>query len=279
MVSRTPPIETRRILRSEVNFGCPVKDCGSPFLTYHHFDPTWEPAHVHNVSGMIALCSNCHKKADQGVWTISQLKDMKNNPFLKDSQVAGRLDWLRQNIMYIAGSNFLWNVKTILSVDSEGVIWVNRDSQNQLLLNCKIFDIDSNLLLEMIDNDWTVYNPEDLECLPGGQRITIKGNDNVTNFYIDFKEVTQEDFYKEWQPILERSPFFFYGNPSDEARQFIYEILSYVDSPNEFVICTINGQLRHRNRNISFTSNETAINGRIHFGFNFVGGADTVFSF
>jgi hypothetical protein len=37
----TIPEEVRRMLREQVNFGCPVSDCGHPYLMDHHFDPNW----------------------------------------------------------------------------------------------------------------------------------------------------------------------------------------------------------------------------------------------
>lgn len=57
-LSRTPPIEVRRQLRKEVNFGCPVDGCGIPYLTWHHFDPPWNEKEHHDPNGMLALCAN-----------------------------------------------------------------------------------------------------------------------------------------------------------------------------------------------------------------------------
>jgi hypothetical protein len=37
----------KRLLRKEVHFGCPVDACGSPFLTYHHFDPPYRKGKKH----------------------------------------------------------------------------------------------------------------------------------------------------------------------------------------------------------------------------------------
>jgi hypothetical protein len=56
--SRTPPIAVRRKLRQEVGFACPVPDCGSPYLTWHHFDPPWHVTPQHEPAGMIALCKS-----------------------------------------------------------------------------------------------------------------------------------------------------------------------------------------------------------------------------
>jgi len=73
-MSRTIPVPIRRELRKEVKFRCPL--CGSPFLTYHHFDPTWSEMErrgtediVHDPQGIIALCRKHHDIADGGAFT------------------------------------------------------------------------------------------------------------------------------------------------------------------------------------------------------------------
>jgi hypothetical protein len=73
----------RKALRKEVGFGCPVKDCGNPYLTWHHFDPPWEIAkhkpkpERHKVEGIIALCHSHHDEADAGAFTKEQLHALK----------------------------------------------------------------------------------------------------------------------------------------------------------------------------------------------------------
>jgi hypothetical protein len=65
-VNRTAPVETRKALRREVNFGCPVEDCGVPYLEYHHFDPRFSERPHHDLPGMVALCPTHHGFADGG---------------------------------------------------------------------------------------------------------------------------------------------------------------------------------------------------------------------
>lgn len=86
MAKRTSiPKRVKEILREEVGFGCPVRDCGNPYLEYHHFDP---PVHIkpHNEpNGMIALCAQHHKKADGHAYTDEQLHAFKKKSHkLKD---------------------------------------------------------------------------------------------------------------------------------------------------------------------------------------------------
>src|SRR5688500_18672588 len=92
--SRDPGERIKRMLRTEVNFGCPVRSsqggCGSPLLVFHHFDPPWRGHHVHNPDGMIALCLEHHAQADAGLWTNEQLRNFKRNPYVDD---AVRMPW------------------------------------------------------------------------------------------------------------------------------------------------------------------------------------------
>ncbi|WVV46823.1 hypothetical protein THH46_16005 [Pseudomonas sp. NA13] len=77
MGRKTIPSSVMLALRSEVGFGCPVKDCGNPYLEYHHFDPPVSVRAHNEPQGMIALCAQHHKKADGGAYTNEQLHALK----------------------------------------------------------------------------------------------------------------------------------------------------------------------------------------------------------
>ena len=79
-MNRNPPLNIKRILRQEVNYGCPVPNCGSPLLIWHHFDPLWSVKQHHNPEGMIALCTQHHPMADSGVFSSDQLRRFKHTP-------------------------------------------------------------------------------------------------------------------------------------------------------------------------------------------------------
>lgn len=113
-MNRSPPVEVREILRKEVNLGCPIEGCGSPYLQYHHFDPPWKERHQHDPQGMIALCKHHHPEADNGAWTKEQLREMKNKPFVRD-ELSGRFNWLRQDILVMAGV-IVHNPQVILEI-------------------------------------------------------------------------------------------------------------------------------------------------------------------
>ena len=60
-MNRTPPKKVIQTLRQEVGFGCPVPNCGNPYLEWHHFDPPWSIENHHRPEGMIALCTQLIK--------------------------------------------------------------------------------------------------------------------------------------------------------------------------------------------------------------------------
>jgi hypothetical protein len=104
---RDPGPTIKQVLRREVNFGCPVRSsdgtgCGSPILTYHHFDPPWAGHFVHDPEGMIALCPQHHAQADGGLWTHAQLRAFKHQPYVDDA-IRVQWPWQPESIVMIVG--------------------------------------------------------------------------------------------------------------------------------------------------------------------------------
>src|SRR5208282_2478320 len=94
VIQRDPPEKVKHLLRKEVGFGCPARDCRKPFLSYHHFDPPWHVKHHHDPEGMIALCVEHHRMADLGVYSTADLKAMKKSGLAVES-VKAKFEWAR----------------------------------------------------------------------------------------------------------------------------------------------------------------------------------------
>lgn len=108
-MNRKPPNKVIRQLRQEVGFCCPgLKEsgepCGSPLLTWHHFDPPWRERQHHDPAGMIALCSNCHGQAD--LLTKEQLRKIKDAGRERAATIAHRFAWRRRKLLVVLGGNF-----------------------------------------------------------------------------------------------------------------------------------------------------------------------------
>ena len=201
--NRTIPIVTRLQLRQEVNFGCPVENCGSPFLTYHHFDPPYRilaemdnPSH--NSKGIIALCHQHADHADGGSWTNDQLQEMKKHPFLTDSTRKARFNHKRKQVILRAG-NLSLRVGDALILDDERIIGFQMNKNYELTLNLLLRDSTGETILQMENNDWIINTRTiiDLNCPPQGKELEIKSKDKSTNFKIRFNDYSIEELKEE----------------------------------------------------------------------------------
>jgi len=234
---------------------------------------------------MIALCLKHAKHADQGKRTSEQLRKLKANPFLKGNQISGELNWLRQNILYIAGSNFVWNVDTVLSISGRKVIWVNKDETGNMLLNMDLTDPSGGKFLVMENNDWLVYEPEDVKCKPGGHYLKAISKDKTVNFEIQYKNVTCEEFVQLWMGEMTRSFEFSYKrlrqrfpglavpNPKVKANNFLNDIIKYMGEPKTFTQATLNGYIVGADRRLSLGPKKlVAEDSGTTLSFNFMSG-------
>jgi hypothetical protein len=191
--NRYIPEAERKALRAEVNFGCPIPDCGSPYLTYHHFDPPYREGQSHDPRGMIALCLPHHKAADVGTWTTEQLRALKTQPFLRWKAVSGRLDWLRRDVVVLAGGNLAVNPGVLLEVDSKKVIWTTRAHDQSLLLNFDLADGDGKEVLRLENNEWIVTGEiDDLRASASANSIRVAAPNRGVTLEIRFSTFDEQ---------------------------------------------------------------------------------------
>src|SRR5262245_16756911 len=79
MISRPAiPIEIRREVLFEARHRCAV--CCEPLpLEYAHIIP-WRDTHDHSLVNLVALCANCHSRADNENWGEPFLRRYKQQP-------------------------------------------------------------------------------------------------------------------------------------------------------------------------------------------------------
>lgn len=59
------PAELRRRILVEAGHRCAIHTCQHPTTDLHHIVP-WERCREHAYENLIALCPNCHRRADAG---------------------------------------------------------------------------------------------------------------------------------------------------------------------------------------------------------------------
>lgn len=192
-MQRTPPTNVRRRLRQEVYFGCPVPDCGSPYLTWHHFDPPWRRRQHHNPTGMIALCREHHDKAEAGTYTIEQLRHFKVIPWCATTPANGRFDWLRRELVAVLGDNLFIDTPTLIAMRKTTVIGFTRDSHNHMLLDVNMPSATGRQRLSVKESGFVADgNPVDFEAPPHGRLIAARYA-NGDRIRIEFFDISSKE--------------------------------------------------------------------------------------
>lgn len=190
------PPSVKKILRDEVGFGCPVTGCGNPYLEYHHFDP---PIHVephNNPDGMIALCAHHHRKADGGLYTKEQLRALKENKTNRDL-VRGNLDWMRNDLLAVAGSNLFYNTPIPIQIDGHNVIKFEKDVEGYYRLSVNLLSISEEERVVIRDNEWeNIGRPVDLRSPPQGKELEVAYR-NGDYIYLRLHEIESNDVLVE----------------------------------------------------------------------------------
>jgi hypothetical protein len=247
-MNRTPPPDVRAELRREVGFGCPV--CGSPYLTWHHFDPPWREREHHDPAGMIALCRLHHDAADVGAYTREQLRELKGRGRDARGAVGARFEWMRHRLLAVIGGGFYYETPTPLLIGDKPVIWFNRDEHNRFLLNIAMPATVPEPRLQIRDNFWIeVGEPDDLECPPNGRVVSVRYR-NGDRLRVEFFEV------KDGEALSRRYTH------ADGVRHLLEE-----EEPNGLPVTAVDIQMRLFAPIIDFDAQKTRIGGNTMTGF------------
>lgn len=225
VVSRNPPARVKKILRKEVGFGCPVPDCGSPYLEWHHFDPPWSERNHHEPKGMIALCRKHHIEADFGAFTKEQLRNFKRCGRENWGLVEGRFNWMRRDLVIDAGSNLFTKCHVAVAFGGIPLISQSRFSDGYLRVSLSI-PYYGQVVPFIVSNDWQLEGYEaDVECSPSANRLKVRIDDGHYTS-ISFAEKKVSDY-------AERFPYLSKYTDCDDITVAKFEIRSR--SENYFV--------------------------------------------
>lgn len=153
LLNRTPPADVRHHHSAEVGFGCPVEGCGSPYLMWHHFDPTWSERQHHEPGGMVALCRDHHPEADSGAFTHDQLREFKRVGRDRRQALHARFNWMRRDLLAVVGGQFYYDTPIAVQVG---------DQQRR------------NRLGSSTDEQWQPTPPESLTNTEGAEKAELK---------------------------------------------------------------------------------------------------------
>lgn len=128
--------------------------------------------------------------------------------------------------------NLAWDVRNVLTINGERVIGFERDPEGYDRLNVRIRGLNGDVILEMVNNDWTVLTSDlyDLNCGAQGRELTFKLEDGLTDFRMRFDDLAPESFVRTLSP-----PFHEDG---------VRDVVSTLGSPDSVPLWTINATIQ-----------------------------------
>lgn len=201
---RIAPADVRRTLRQEANFGCAI--CGCPILENAHIIP-YSVSHAFPTKDMVALCPNCHTRADIGGFSEHYLRHIKANPYNK-ALVKDRFWTEGQQLAINLGSNKFINTDRILVINDFEIITLGRNENNVITLNANFFDSMNRFVGAVIDNFWYIESSSfwDIEYRP--QHLVIRNGRRNILLNLEIKEnevyLTGKLFYVGHPVIIEK---------------------------------------------------------------------------
>lgn len=239
-IGRKPPDAVIRILRNEVGFACPI--CGSPFLTWHHFDPPWRKKQHHNPEGMIALCPEHATHADGGHWTITQLRSLKH-PLNLDARVVASWPWQPEKAVFMLGNSYYIGERPLLALSNRSVFSASKyippgQHNPAIMFSVNLQNETGKSLLSLKDNFLSFYASDlsDVQCPPQA-KIFEAVNKNGISLKLQHKRLSLDAF-------LEQVPANTYNrfDTVENVSRLIQE--TAIDSEGMVPIIEISGDLR-----------------------------------
>lgn len=249
ILNRTVPEKVKSQLRQEVNFGCPLPDCGCPLLTWHHFDPPWHIRNHHNPDGMIALCVEHHAMADQGIFSNEQLHAFKSNPN-KLNLIRNKFLWFPEASIIRLGGCYA-NDWCELSLCERPLLEIKRDNDGLTKICFMLFDKHGEIIAAMNKNEFTLIpkNIHDFTVAASSNRIKIWYEKSSIGFELHYsrKNLKQieaflaDDKKKMMGQIEDKLAAFIMENDIESKENdldSLYEKLEKIDNINDLIpIC------------------------------------------
>jgi hypothetical protein len=98
--------------------------------------------HHHDPGRMVALCATHHAKA--GALTIEQCRKLKQSASERAESITGRFDWMRRDLVTVAGSVYYCETPVVLAARGQPLIWFTRDTDGYMLLSLDTPDAHGN---------------------------------------------------------------------------------------------------------------------------------------
>ncbi len=176
-LSRTIPSSIKREIRKRCGFGCVV--CGSLVYEYHHCNPTFAEARLHNPESIVLLCGGCHARVTKGLLSDETVSKAANNPkCLEQGYSHLPLDVGEHfPIIHIGNSTFIGN-PTVINAFGNRLLAIDEPEEigSPFRISAKFYDRNGYETCRIFENECQgLFSNWDITCV--GNVITVKGDD------------------------------------------------------------------------------------------------------
>lgn len=160
-LSRTIPSPVKRQIRQQCNFGCVV--CGNAIIEYEHVEPEYHEAKEHNPEKMTLLCPLCHAKVTKRLMSKDTIKKAMINPKCKEigfSREILETSTKSPEIKYGINGLSVKDISIPIQINTTPLIKIEKPDNDKepYKLSCIFYDSDNQKSLEIIDNEYYIFN-------------------------------------------------------------------------------------------------------------------------
>ncbi len=143
-----------RQVRQECGFGCVI--CGLAIIQYHHFDPEFTDAKIHDPGKIALLCGSCHDRA-RGFWSTDRVINARKHPITFKQGCSKDIFDFRDPFELFVGDSHFQNVRCIVR-KSSGEEWFTiepaESPEAPPRVSAKVYAADGSIELEILQNEW-----------------------------------------------------------------------------------------------------------------------------
>ena len=154
-LSRDVPRPIAREIRQRCGFGCIRCDCA--IYQYHHFDPPFENAKMHNADGITLLCGACHDLEKRKLLAASTIESLNKHPACKQKgfsnvlfDIQGSPEIILGNITFVGTPNMIEAFgNSLLRIDAPEI------EKTPVRISALFCDKDGNEIAQIHKNEWS----------------------------------------------------------------------------------------------------------------------------
>ena len=171
---RDIPDPIKRQVRQKCGFGCVI--CGNAICQYHHFNPPYARATIHDPDKIVLLCLGCHGRVTSRLLSNDTVARAAKYPKCLEKNFSHFLmDMGDKKLRVMLGNNSIVNVRSLIQVGEEKFFNMEPPEEpgGPIRLTAHFYDNLGNVLAQIVQNEWQGISTNwDIENV--GPKLTVR---------------------------------------------------------------------------------------------------------